>query len=302
MKASFSPIFEKTLVGILLAITAFALMFSQFVEAEIDFKAFSQLTFTGISLIFAGLLYRYKRKDSENIANTLICTGILIAYSNIMSVTNYLFLGLSRKSIDPFLVSIDALLGFHWIEFLEVMYSFPIASALLAIAYQAFLPLLIVQLIVLGFTGRHEALYCFVLSLMLSGIATIGFWAVFPSFGTTVIYTIPDHLELRLKLVVGNEYGNILRDLSRDKIPLITPLNIKGIIAFPSFHTIMALLCTYYAWSLGKWRYLFIVLNVGVIFSVPLHGGHHLIDLLGALVFVILVIMIVNQLRKAWDL
>jgi len=99
-------------------------------------------------------------------------------------------------------------------------------------------------------------------------------------------------LEASLHLVGGEEYVRLLRRRDRENIPVITPTNIKGIVAFPSFHTVMALVCIFYAWSFRFLKYIFLILNVLVIFAVPLHGGHHLVDIFGAVIFTAIALVI----------
>ena len=59
----------------------------------------------------------------------------------------------------------------------------------------------------------------------------------------------------------------------------------------------MALVCIYYGWSLVGWKYLFLITNILVIMAVPIHGGHHLVDLLGAFVVTCAVIYVVENLN-----
>lgn len=64
----------------------------------------------------------------------------------------------------------------------------------------------------------------------------------------------------------------------------IVRVNIKGLIGFPSFHTVEALLIAWYARELKRVRWAALAINLGVIVSTPIQGGHHVVDLLGGAV------------------
>lgn len=260
-------------------------------------KAFFISALIIFSMICIGRIYRHYRTGGEDIAVTFIGTALLITFSNFGAVANYLLLGVAGQPIDLYLAKMDLVIGFHWPTFMIEMQNFPLLSSILAFAYNISLLLVILVLLVLGFSGKHDQLYKFIFTLVIAATITIGFWTFFPSFGTTAIYTITPETQALVNPVVGNDYGNILRSLNANQIPLITPLNIQGIVAFPSYHTIMALVCIYYGWSLVGWKYLFLITNILVIMAVPIHGGHHLVDLLGAFVVTCAVIYVVENLN-----
>jgi membrane-associated phospholipid phosphatase len=62
---------------------------------------------------------------------------------------------------------------------------------------------------------------------------------------------------------------------------LIRPDNIKGLIGFPSYHAVLALLVMYYAWGASWLRWPAIILNLLVIAATPIQVGHHAVDVLG---------------------
>lgn len=51
-----------------------------------------------------------------------------------------------------------------------------------------------------------------------------------------------------------------------------------GLINFPSYHTVMGLLFLYAFWPLRWLRFLAIMLNLGLILSTPVIGGHYIVD------------------------
>ncbi len=289
---------ENAMLAICLSVFCADIILFQVVHAEIDYAGFALTSTVTLFLLVVGLIYRHVRTEGERLAVTLICTGLLVLFSNTGAVLNYLLLGIAGDSIDPMLVKLDAALGFHWPSFVAWMSEFPTFSQYLGWAYNSTLLQVVVVVLLLGFTDRRESLYVMILCLMTSALITIGFWAAFPSFGTTAIYTFPEEITRLINPVVGNEYGEQLRALANNVRPEISPKNVQGLIAMPSYHTIMALITCYAVSGLRYWRYPFFALNVFVLFSIPLHGGHHLVDLLGGIVVSIAVILAVRKFRS----
>jgi len=92
-------------------------------------------------------------------------------------------------------------------------------------------------------------------------------------------YGLSPELAAKINLAVGPDYGAELRTLAQHQGAVwISPLQIKGLIAFPSFHTVLALLSIYGALSIRPLIVPFVVLNLTAVAAVPLHGGHHLVD------------------------
>jgi hypothetical protein len=54
----------------------------------------------------------------------------------------------------------------------------------------------------------------------------------------------------------------------------------QGIVAMPSYHTVLAVLFTYAFRGTGLLGYGIAVLNVAMLFSIPPVGGHYLVDVL----------------------
>lgn len=266
-------------------------------DSKIDLAGYMLAIFIISSLVIVGLLYRHCRKGGEHIAKTMICTGALLLFSNVGSMLNYQLLPFSGDTIDNQLASIDLAMGFHWLEFLYFSSLYPKFSTMLGIFYNSSLPQVIVVILLLGFKGHSVSLDNFLNCFVLSAIITIGFWFFFPSFGPTAMYTIPEDIVSLVNPVVGNDYGLYLKQLKTTSLLEISPNNIKGIIAMPSYHTVMAVLTCYAVAGVPRWRVFFFMINALVLLSIPMHGGHHFIDLIGGLLVSLVVIIVISNRR-----
>jgi hypothetical protein len=114
-------------------------------------------------------------------------------------------------------------------------------------------------------------------------LIAIAFWVMFPSLGAESLYTLPHWVESRLTLSVTTRYGRDLVALLHDGPGYITPSDLRGLIGFPSYHVVLALLTVWYARSVWFLRWPLLAINLLVLVSVPIQGGHHLIDVFGAI-------------------
>ena len=186
-----------------------------------------------------------------------------------------------RPFIDAWLAAADASLGFDWPAYVAWMHSVPGADFVLGVAYEASLPQVVVIVIILGFGGRKVELDRFSIAFMVGALTTVVLWTAYPSYGAyhylvEVGLPVPEH-----GLFTTIDYSRYLLAL---KAGVFSPLrleDLKGLIGFPSFHTVLALLSTW-----GVWRVQFIgplvaALNVAVLFAIPGDGGHFLVDVAG---------------------
>ena len=80
-------------------------------------------------------------------------------------------------------------------------------------------------------------------------------------------------------LVVNGRYAEHLWALRAGQLNSIGADQMLGLIAFPSFHSSLAVLAAYALYPIRFVGPLALALNVLVILSVPVQGGHHLVDI-----------------------
>jgi hypothetical protein len=105
------------------------------------------------------------------------------------------------------------------------------------------------------------------------------FWAIFPSLGPSAFYDIPEETLRAVRPIVGPEYGDDILNLLHHGASFLSPNELRGLIAFPSFHIVLAFVATYYARNL-RWLFpAYLLINLIVLPAVLAHGGHHLCDI-----------------------
>jgi hypothetical protein len=246
--------------------------------ANVDIPGYGFVLALAGALVLAGYFYR-RFGRSESIGSVTTCAGLFILFTVTLSLFNYCLLPNPNQTIDPWLLDMDALLGYHWPDAIAWASQHLAFNEFMRIAYLSTLPQVAILLIVLGFTNRLYDLHALMVTITLSGTITVMFWALFPTTGPSALHSLPGELLLAVRPVVDTEYGVALTTLLRDGAPYLSPDDIRGLIAFPSFHTVLACAATFYARRVWWLLPFFLVVNLAVLPAVLVHGGHHLVDI-----------------------
>jgi hypothetical protein len=273
---------ERFAITIIFALAALDAGLLVFKHVEIDVLGYISALMTGGMAVAIGQFYR-RFRHNEGIALATTAAGLFIIFTIVGSVFNYLLLPIAGDRIDPILMRADAALGFSWVGFVTFVSDHPWFGVLTRYVYLSSMPQLIIVILVLGFAREKEALHRFLLTGLIGALITIGFWGLMPSSGPAAFEVLPETVLANMPTVVGPAYGNELNRLASEGVSYITPKEVLGLIAFPSFHTVMACLSV---WFMARFRYVlpfFIALNLVMVPSILIHGGHHLVDVIGGL-------------------
>jgi PAP2 superfamily len=248
----------------------------------IDIIGYAIALTIGFFSLGLGQFYRSYR-ENEGIALATTACGLYIVFTLVASVFNYLLLPNHSPMIDPLLIRMDAALGYSWTNFVVWTAQWPWLGTVFRAVYISSMAQLILVILILGFTGKRDDLHRFLLTGVLGGILTICTWAFFPSSGASGWEVLPAQAQGALPIMVNSDYGMELNRLAREGVTYISPQNVLGLIGFPSFHTVMACLSVWYM-ARFKWVFpIFLVINLLMLPSVLVQGGHHLSDVLGGL-------------------
>lgn len=272
---------QRALFVLAATVIAVDLVWAAFGHFQIDTIAYLRLGLMGLALMGAGLGYQ-KFRNEPQLAAMLLGASFLCLFSSGASVLNYFLLTVAGPRIDDLLLSADRAMGFDWYRMMIAMAHYPVLNAVFFRVYNTVLPQIALVLVFLAWTNQVERTYRFCLSLGVGALIAIFIWALAPSLGAKSMYVLPPDVAQRLTLSVTTEYGKALVMLLHNGPGYITPSDLRGLIAFPSYHGVLALIVTWYAWNLRWIRWPAIGLNAVVLVSTPVQGGHHLIDVIAA--------------------
>jgi hypothetical protein len=265
------------ITGLLAAVTA-ALVAARQVPVQIG-----QVPINAVVVVVFGpvaILYGSLRYDAR-VAVVCDSVALLSAYTLVAAISTYLatVIGAGVPLWDGRFLSADRALGFDWRDYLAWLDAHPHLGALLDASYRSALWQVAAVILVLGGFGHVRRLQGFVLALQLSLLVCIVAPAVTPALGAYAalhIDPVRDHPHIPLTLMNG-AVPQILQ--LRGASPLIRVEDIQGIVVFPSFHTVLALLFAWAFWPVRVLRPVALLLNACMLAATPLSGGHYLVDL-----------------------
>jgi hypothetical protein len=251
----------------------------------------------GLVLSAAGLFYEMRRGEPR-LAAMLLCGAFLVIFSAGASVLNSFLLTVAGPNSDAFLDRVDRALGFDWYAAMLAVARHPLLGQLFFAAYNMVLPQIALLLVALATWGRIESVYRLSARLALGALITMAIWALAPAFGAMTLYVLPPGLHPMLSMT--GEIGRAQIALLHNGPGLIVPDALHGsLIGFPSYHCALALLVSWHAWELKSLRWPLLLLNAVVIISTPSQGGHHLVDVLGAIPVTAFVLFMTRARKSA---
>lgn len=269
---------EKTMAIVAVAAGLIDIILIVYNGSDVDWAGYLTILAVVFGMMTLGFVYRLSGR-SGRIGAAAICAGLFIFYSLCMSMFNYQLLPLWREPIDLGLSAIDSMFGYHWPAVIEWSGNHPVFNAIVRFAYMSTIPQFAAIVVILGLTGRIKELHILITAVTITATFTICFWGVFPSLGAKSLYDLPLAMELLASPVVSTVYGDHMLLMAEQGPGIISPKEIKGLVAFPSYHIVLALTAVYAARKV-KWVFpVYLVLNALILPGIFMHGGHHMVDL-----------------------
>lgn len=252
------------------------------------------------SMLIVGLNCR-SFNCSEALASVMICMGLMVAFTTSTALLNYLFLPNDRIWMDLWLLKIDASLGYSWADMVGWSVQHPFSNELMRQAYQSILPQMAILMILLGLTGKIQQLHALIMTLMISALCAVVFWIIFPTAGPSAYLVLSPETAAISHQALDKAYGQQMLDLLSHGAAQIRPSEMIGLIAFPSYHTVLALAGIWFSRSL-KWLFpAFLIVNLTVLPATLAHGGHYLVDLAGGLVLFLVSLWATERFQRRFD-
>jgi len=230
--------------------------------------------------------YRLKRPDPGISALAESATFLLVIMPP-LAVINYATTMAARPLLDETFARMDALMGFDWMAHLAWVKAWPGLGTMLTLAYSSSIVQLLMATIILAYCRRMRDLREFIVLFVLTLTVTLLLSAIFPASGAYVYFAPPADMAVGFDPRNGIWHLAQFNGLRDGTMTTLDLTHTEGLVTFPSFHTILAILTM---WSVREVRYVAIpvaLLNVLVVLSTLSIGGHHLVDVVaGALIAV----------------
>ncbi len=194
----------------------------------------------------------------------------------------YLCLSLGYPIQDTLLARLDLSLGFDWLRWAKFLQAHPLFMEILDQAYRSHFwqPFLIIT--VLAVTKPVEGNSELLMGLVLAALMTFAVATFVPAIGPgDALGFLPEPAPV-IRALNGSPTAQVLR--------------YTGVVTFPSFHTVMAIL---FAYACRNVRWLFPAiggLNALMLISVPYSGDHYLVDMIAGAIIAIIAIFATSRL------
>jgi hypothetical protein len=210
---------------------------------------------------------------SDSLSHMAYFGMLWIAFSMAGAILTYMATTPGLPLLDEQFTQMDRLLGFDWLDFYNAVQHRPGLSRLLGLAYGSLLPQIVVAIVYFSTIGRHDRSYELWWTAFVTLAATAALSGLFPAAGTF------HHYGLALdSAVLALRDGSVVHFAVRE---------MQGIVTFPSYHAVMAILLTY-AYRGTRFFKAAAVLNGLMLVATPVYGGHYLVDLIGGGVITVL--------------
>ena len=213
-------------------------------------------------------------------------------------IFSYLSTSLALPFRDAELAAFDRTLGFDWPAFLAWTDRHWILAKTLTAAYHTTANQLVLLFIFLSFTRSVERLQEFLAILALCSLATGIGMTLLPAEGAYAYYA---PVVQNYASNAGMWHHETVTALRTNAAPVLDFAKMQGLVTFPSFHTVLAIITTY---AVRDWRWLLIpvtALNVVVVIATITEGGHHLVDILAGALIACSAIAFVRWLGSAYE-
>jgi len=246
----------------------------------------------GIVALLAGVgaIYTYLRPD-ERLAALGSNAAKILAYSISMGILICLLTTLNFPLIDPQLAAVDHALGFDWPTAYKWVWAHKFVADVFIWTYNSVIPQIGILVMLFVSVRQYGRIRLLVWLYIVTSLSYILIAAVLPAEGTFGYYKT----DLNTPYVV-QYYA--LRDNSMRVFDLF---KLQGTVQFPSFHLVLAVICTYVARGMSWLFAILFVLNAFVIVATPVIGGHFLTDLLASAILIAPLIFVVERGLKAYD-
>ena len=213
----------------------------------------------------------------------------LIAFMASGAVLSYLAVTTKFPLVDRYLAAADAAMGLDWPWLFTWVREHQEIARVLDLSYGTGLFQMLILMMLLPALGRLDRLREFLWLFVLTTLITIPLSALMPAAGAWAHYGV-SHL-------TSNYYLPDFYALRSGEMHEIAMTKITGIIQFPSFHASVALMLIYVTRGISYLFPISCLLNIVMIASAPVYGGHHFMDIFAGLAVLPLAIVIL----RAWQ-
>lgn len=265
----------------------------------IDWESFIPVYGYGLGLLAIGVYIRMV-KGAERVASLTVALAGYALFGISMGIFFHIFMPRPEPVLDDLLLRVDHFFGYHWPDAVVWLANeHAEIGRFLSIVYQSSFGQLIIVVVILAALGRSKELVRLQLTGMIGLFLTFVVWQLLPNFSLSIHYPVPAAAEKSINLVTNSDYGARLKDAALNGIPLISNDMMLGVVAFPSYHTVMACLVVWFL--IGTFAFWpAVLINIAMIPAIHIHGAHHILDVVGGIATFFAALWLAKLYQSIW--
>ncbi len=242
-----------------------------------------------LAILIACLIYSYQRPLPRLIGMCELAIWAVLLF-NALSVLTQVAARTSSPLMDGALSALDSRLNFTTASVVHLVRRIPVLNALSTICYISLNPFVPAVVLFPPIFGRLADSRRFVLAVVFSAIVTAVAFAFWPAVGP---WTVQDFRPTGAQAAV-----NVYLLKLKASGPVALDMNDYTIVSFPSYHTVLAILCATVTCSFSRlrvWGWLF---AVAICITTVTTGWHYLADVIGGLILAAISILVARWAEK----
>jgi hypothetical protein len=181
---------------------------------------------------------------------------------------------------DDWLHAADQMLGFDWRYWLGVLDAHPRIHQILVVAYHSMLPQTVFLVVALAAVRAYHCLDRYLLSYGIAAVVTVAIATAMPALSPIVHLGITPSDHPNIVLAVPMEFQDQARALRDGSLRMIDLSGAQGLVTFPSFHTVSAVVLILAFSAVPYLRWPAFVLNGLMLVAIPIEGSHYIVDVI----------------------
>jgi membrane-associated phospholipid phosphatase len=213
----------------------------------------------------------------------------------------YLCASLRQPLIDAQLAHFDAALGIDYVAIIAWAADRRWLIVALTNAYDISSLIITILIITLCLLGRFDRLRELLLLWTLTEVGTTAVSAVWPALGAYAFHTIPADVLAKMPSAAGVYYMEAFKALRAGTLTVVDPVELMGVVQFPSFHTCIALIAAYALRGMGIVSGVMNALAAFTLYSAVVIGGHYVADIIGGMALFAACVVGTTWARRAFE-
>jgi membrane-associated phospholipid phosphatase len=266
--------------------------------------------FGAIAAMSGALVWRYGKDTSRpgrafTMAGSRVYTFMtanlfMILYTAVAVPMCHLLYSLAMPFQDAPLAAFDAAIGFDWMWWVARTNEHPWLIRVLNMAYDSFVPQLIVVVSALALTNKTRDLWDFLALVTLGSFVTMLVSGPFPAIAAYAYYHPDPSIHSMIDQIspgAGRLHLPSVIPMRSGAMDMIDVTGNHGLVTFPSYHSILAYSLAYAMRNIPYLAIPGLILNSLMLISTIPIGGHYLVDLIAGFAVFISILTLLDRLN-----